>query len=496
MNLARILEDSARFCPDNTAIIENERTYTYSEFNTYASMIASSLSNSVKPGDHIGLCAPNSYEWLAFYFGILKCGAVAVTFSHLLTKNEIKKILYDCKPKILFTTDSILSDLDFNDSNYQPEIILTEEGENSLKKLSEKGNSSFEAIDRDRHDTAAILYTGGTTGIPKGAMLSHENIITAINNVVYYEKSSGKDVALCFLPLNHVFGQVHVVNSTIYSSGGLVVQPSFDLEMALDAINRYNVTKFFAVPTVYIRLLELPDLKEKIKSVTYCMSAGTSMAAEVVKEWKIKTGLNIHECYGMTESSSIVTFNHYCKHVVGSVGTPANGVEIQIRDMKGNILKQGERGEICLRAPNIFKSYLNNPEETARVFWDDWFRSGDMGIIDEDGYLFIVDRLKDMVITGGENVYPREVEEILYSRSEVQECAVIGLPDREYGERVTACVVLNKGYKLDPEDLRHHLKQHLAGYKVPKEFIAVDELPKSAAGKILKKELKKRMYDG
>lgn len=497
MNLAGILEDSAQFYPDNTAVIENERIYTYSEFNTYASMIASALSSKgIKPGDFIGICAPNGYDWLAFYYGILKCGAAAVTFSHLLTENEFKKILYNCKPKILFTTGNRLPDLDFNDSNYQPEIILTEEGENSVKEFSKKGNPSFETVDRDRHDTAAILYTGGTTGTPKGAMLSHENIITAINNVVYYERSSGKDVALCFLPLNHVFGQVHVTHSTIFSSGGLVIQPSFDMEMALNAIRHYNITKFFAVPTVYIRMLELPDLKEKIKSVKYCMSAGTSMAAEVVREWKVKTGLNIHECYGMTESSSIVTFNHYYKHVVGSVGTAANGVEIEIRDMEGNTLKQGERGEICLRAPNIFKNYLNNPEDTARVFWDDWFRTGDIGILDEEGYLFIVDRLKDMVITGGENVYPREVEEILYTRPEVQECAVIGLPDREYGEKVTAYVVLNKGYKLDSEDLRQHLKQHLAGYKVPKEFIAVDDLPKSAAGKILKKELKKRMHHG
>ena len=216
------------------------------------------------------------------------------------------------------------------------------------------------------------------------------------------------------------------------------------------------------------------------------------MAAEVVKEWKAKTGLNIHECYGMTESASIVTFNHYYRHVIGSVGTPASLVEVQIRDMEGNTLNQGERGEICIRGPNIFKRYLNNPEETSRAFWGDWFRSGDMGMIDEEGYLYIVDRLKDMVITGGENVYPREVEEVLYTRPEVQECAVIGLPDREYGEKVTAFIVLNKGETLNPADLKQFLKGQLAGYKVPKEYIAVDELPKSAAGKILKRELKKR----
>jgi long-chain acyl-CoA synthetase len=493
MNVARILENSTRFFPDHTAVIYDEGIHTYSEFNSYACRIASTLADyGFGPGDYIGLCAPNSYAWLAFYFGVLKCGAVAVTFSHLLTKDEFRKILLDCRPRVIFTTGDRLPDLDHCEPDYRPDVIITEEGENSIKSLAEKGNPSFETIDRDRHDTAAILYTGGTTGTPKGAMLSHENIMTAIVNVAYYERSSENDLALCFLPINHVFGQMHVVNSTIYSSGGLVIQPSFNMDMALDAIDRHKITKFYAVPTVYIRMLELPDPKERLKSVRYCFSAAASMAAEVVRDWKAKTGLNIYECYGMTESSSIVTYNHYHRHVIGSVGTPANGVEIQIRDMEGKILKHGEKGEICIRGPNIFKGYLNNPGETASAFWDHWFRSGDIGIIDNDGYLFIVDRLKDMVITGGENVYPREVEEILYTRHEVCECAVIGLPDREYGEKVTAFIVLNKGHRLDPADLKQYLKKHLAGYKVPKEYIAIEDLPKSAAGKILKKELKKR----
>ena len=492
MNIATILEDSSRFFPDNTAVIKGEKTYTYSEFNNYTSRIASALSGyGISPGDHIGFCAPNSYDWLALYYGALKCGAVAVTFSYLLTRNEFQKILSDCKPRVLFATEKRLPDLAYNESNFRPDLIITEEGGNNCKTLAEKGDSSFKAIYRDRDEIATILYTGGTTGTPKGAMLSHQNIQASIANVVRYEKSSENDLALCFLPLNHVFGQMHIMNSTIYSAGGLAILPSFDMDMALDAINRHKVTKFFAVPTIYIRMLELTDLKEKIRSVTYCFSAAASMAAEIVKEWRTRTGLNIYECYGMTESASIVTFNHYYRHVVGSVGTPASLVEVQIRDMEGNRLKQGEKGEICLRGPNIFKGYLNNPEETSRAFWDGWFRSGDMGMVDEDGYLFIVDRLKDMVITGGENVYPREIEEILYTRPEVQECAVVGLPDKEYGERVTAFIVLNKGETLDPSDLKQFLKGQLAGYKVPKEYIAVDELPKSAAGKILKRELKK-----
>ena len=292
MNLANILESSARFFPDNTAIIDDGNIYTYSDFNNYACRIASTLSDyGVKLGDYIGFCAPNSYDWLALYFGTLKCGAVAVTFSHLLMKDEFSKILFDCRPKILFTTGNRIPDLEYGELKYQPDLIITEEGENSIKRLSEKGNPSFETIERDREDIAAILYTGGTTGTPKGAMLSHENVMAAIVNVAYHERSSENDLALCFLPINHVFGQMHVVNATIFSSGGLVIQPSFNMDMALEAIDRYKITKFYAVPTVYIRMLEIPDIKEKVKSVTYWFSAATSMAAEIVKEWRTRIGL-------------------------------------------------------------------------------------------------------------------------------------------------------------------------------------------------------------
>ena len=216
------------------------------------------------------------------------------------------------------------------------------------------------------------------------------------------------------------------------------------------------------------------------------------MASEVVREWKARTGLDIHESYGMTESAAMVTYNHYYRHVVGSVGTPVDLVEVQIRDFEGTVLKKGEAGEICISGPNITKGYLNNPAETKAAFWGNWFRSGDIGYFDEDGYLFIIDRLKDMIITGGENVYPREVEEILYARPEVEECAVVGLPDKEYGERVTAFIIAKKGRQPDAAALKAYLKTRLAGFKVPKECIVVDELPKNPAGKLLKREIKKR----
>jgi long-chain acyl-CoA synthetase len=220
------------------------------------------------------------------------------------------------------------------------------------------------------------------------------------------------------------------------------------------------------------------------------------MPVEIIKQWKERTGITISEGYGMTESASAVTYNHYYRHVAGSVGTAVHLVEVEIRDASGNRLEKGQEGEICILGPNIMRGYLNNPEETRSAFWQDgWFRSGDIGVFDADGYVYIVDRLKDMIITGGENVYPREVEEQLYARPEVEECAVIGLPDKEWGERVAAFIVPKAGRSVVPEEIKAFLKSRLSPFKVPKEYVAVSELPKSPAGKILKRELKKQILE-
>jgi long-chain acyl-CoA synthetase len=221
------------------------------------------------------------------------------------------------------------------------------------------------------------------------------------------------------------------------------------------------------------------------------------MAMEVVKQWKERTGLTISESYGLTEAMP-VSYNHFYhdRHVVGSVGPPVHGVEVQIRDRSGNLLEQGAEGEICVRGRNVMKGYLDNPEGTHSAFWEgDWLRTGDIGLFDPDGYLYIVDRLKDLIITGGENVYPREVEEQLYKRPEIEECAVIGLPDKEWGERVAAFIVGKPGHLIVPEELKSFLKSCLSPFKVPKEYVAVSELPKSPAGKILKREVKKRFLE-
>ena len=493
MNIASILEKAAFFFPDHVAVIQKDKPIRFNRFNDDASRIASALhARGIRPGDHVALCAPNSYAWLAFYFGVLRAGAVAVTFSYLLAKNELTKILQDCRPRALFIADQKLADLSEIPKQNRPGLIICENGDVSFDGLTAEGTPGFEIVDRKRQDTAAILYTGGTTGIPKGALLSHANLQASAYNVAHYERSTDADRALCFLPLNHVFGQVHITLSTVYSGGGLIVQSAFDLENAVAAIERHQITKFYAVPTIYIRLLELKDLPERFESIRYCFSAAASMATEIVREWKARTGLDIHESYGMTESAAMVTYNHYYRHVVGSVGTPIDLVEVQIRDFDGAGLKKGESGEICICGPNITRGYLNNPAETKAAFWGEWFRSGDIGYFDEDGYLFIVDRLKDMIITGGENVYPREVEEALYTHPDVQECAVVGLPDKEYGERVTAFIIAKQDIKPDPAALKAYLKTKLAGFKVPKEYIQVDELPKNPAGKILKREIRQQ----
>jgi len=495
MNIAKNLERSALYFPDQPALSEDLSETSYVQLNDRASHVATALIRmGIKPGDYIGLCAPNSGDWIAFYFGVLKAGAVAVGLSNMLKRDELSLLINHSKPRIIFTFDEKLDELaDLRRDQYL-EKIISPEGDLNFHQLLEMGSGSFNALDRDRTDTAAILYTGGTTGIPKGVMLSHENINAAIHTVIFNERSNENDRALCFLPFNHVFGQMHIMNATILSAGCLEMMPAFDMDRILYTMGAGRVTKLFSVPTIYVRLLALEGLKAKLGSVRYCFSAAASMAADVVRQWKEQTGLAIYEGYGMTEAAPCVTYNHHYRHVIGSVGTEVAGVEVQIRDQNGNQMKQGDEGELCIRGRNIMKGYLDNPEDTRQAFWEgEWFRSGDIGFSDDDGYLYIVDRLKDMIITGGENVYSLEVEEVLYTRPEIQECAVIGLPDKEWGERVTALITLQPGKTFDKNELGAYLKAHLSSFKVPKEYLIVDDFPRSPAGKILKRELKKQL---
>ena len=498
MNLATNLERSAFFFPNRPAVSENGLATSYAQLNEKANRVATKLIEmGLKPGDHVGLCAPNSGDWLVLYFAVLKAGAVAVTLSSLLAPDEFRLLVGHARLKFLYTNEVRLDDLvELKGSGGLEKVICTG-GDLTFKEILDSGTGSFEAVDRDRSDTAAILYTGGTTGMPKGVMLTHENLNVSAHNVAFSERSTENDRALCFLPFNHVFGQAHIMNATIMSAGCLELLPTFDIERVISLIESGSITKLFSVPTVYTRFLGLDGLERMMRNVRYCFSAAASLPTEVVRNWKERTGLNICEGYGLTESASAVTYNHYYRHVVGSIGGTVPGVEVQIRDVSGNRLDRGQQGEICILGHNIMKGYLDNPEATAEAFWKDgWFRSGDIGYFDDEGYLYIVDRLKDLIITGGENVYPREVEEAIYTKPEVEECAVVGFPDKEWGERVTAFIKPKSGKELSSESLKSYLRTCLSPFKVPKQYIIVDDMPKSPAGKILKRELKKKFTDG
>ena len=494
MNVARSIERSAIFFPDRPAVSVNGKETTYRQLNQNANRVASALVDlGIRPGDHVALCAPNSCEWITFYFGVIKTGAIAVTFSSQLTAAELSQVAADSRPKCIFATNERIGEIISLRTQGVFDTIIAAGGDLGFEQLCAQGADVYESVDRDRMDTAAILFTGGTTGTPKGVMLSHENINTAIHNVVFNERSTEKDRALCFLPFNHVFAQMHIMNATMLSGGCVELIPAFNLDAVLEIIAAGKVTKLFGVPTVYVRLLSVENLRERLGAVRYCLSAAASMAVELVRQWKQRTGLDIHEAYGMTESSSMVTYNHFYQHVTGSVGTPVGTTEVKICDSNGREVTRGDEGEICIRGHNIMTGYLNRPEETRAAFRGNWFLSGDLGRIDENGYLYIVDRLKDIIITGGENVYPREIEEALYTLPQVKECSVLGVPDREWGERVIAMIVPTPGSTLRPVELKDALKRVLSAYKIPKEFHMVDELPKSNAGKVLKRLIKERI---
>jgi len=495
LNLSSIIDRAAINFADKTALVTDRHRFTYGQLKSATERVAFYLSeHGIGRGDRVAIFMPNRPEWVAAYYGIIRLGAVAVCASSAYKHKELEHLLNECLVSLLITCDELLPQVPQRESVSRLKEVLVWENDRQLASIFDKRSAPSKPIlpvDCDINDECAILFTGGTTGTPKGAMLTHRNVLYSAQNVCYHERAVPDDVALCFLPLNHVFGGVHIMNATLYGCGTLVLHKSFDMDRLLSSIQRENITRLYSVPTVYIRLLGTTDSRKYLTSVHYCFSAATSMASEIVRRWKEKFDLIIHEAYGMTETSSLVTFNHLYRHKVGSVGTPAGIVEIKIVDPEDNELPPGESGEIVIRGPNIMKGYFSKAEETDKVLQNGWLHSGDIGRLDEDGYLYIVDRIKDLIISGGLNVYPTEVEEILYTHPAVEECAVVGMPHIEYGEAVSAFVKRKQGRECSEKDLIDHCKKHIASYKSPKKIMFVEELPKSPAGKILKREIRK-----
>jgi long-chain acyl-CoA synthetase len=349
------------------------------------------------------------------------------------------------------------------------------------------------AFSAEPDDGASIIYTSGTTGRPKGVVLTHGNVVSNTASAKVLGDHREDDRSLCFLPIYHSFGQNFIMNAVIRAGGTLVLHKKFDVEEILDSLRDNRVTRFYGVPPVYIKILEHPRAGEAMRTVRYCFSAAASMPAEVARRWRERFGVAVHEGYGLTETTPAATYNHATRWKPGSVGTAIPDVRVRVVDAQGRETPAGTPGEIQVRGPNVMKGYFGKPEETAAALSDDgWLRTGDVGYLDEEGYLFLVDRVKDMINASGLKVWPREVEEVLYRHPAVRECAVIGVPHPVYGETVKALVALRVPGAATADELREWVRQRLADYKAPRLVDLVDELPKNVTGKILKEELRRR----
>jgi long-chain acyl-CoA synthetase len=409
----------------------------------------------------------------------------------LLKGREVSFYLEDPGAKIVFAWGDFGEAAETGAESAGAELILVKPGE--FEKLLAEQEPVRDVADRTAEDTAVILYTSGTTGKPKGAELTHANLY---RNSAGVSKKLGEmsedDVLLGALPLFHSFGQTCTMNSAVSVGATVTMLPRFDPDKALEIIDRDKVTIFQGVPTMYNAMLHSASCDSAdCSSLRTCMSGGAAMPAELMRAFEERFGCIILEGYGLSETSPVASFNHPDKErKPGSIGTPIEGVEMQVWDDDGNEVAQGEVGEIVIRGHNIMKGYWNRDDANKEAITEEgWFRTGDMAKVDEDGYFFIVDRKKDLIIRGGYNVYPREIEEVLYEHPAIQEAAVVGVPHDELGEEVGAAVVLKEGESVEAEELKSYVKEQVAAYKYPRRIWFVDELPKGPTGKILKREI-------
>jgi long-chain acyl-CoA synthetase len=491
-NLATILRDSAERHGDNIALKLDDAELSYKFLDGASAHLAGLLqSKGVEPGDRVGIMLPNVPYFAVVYYGILRAGGVVVPMNVLLKGREVAFYLEDSGAKLLFAWHDFADAAGTGSEQAGAELISVKPGE--FEQLVGSAEPVTEIADRTKDDTAVILYTSGTTGTPKGAELTHGNLyenvrVTATN----LAGAKSDDVTLGALPLFHSFGQTCGLNTTVFAGGCLTLLPRFDPQKAMEIFERDKVTIFQGVPTMYVALLGLPKEKRgDTSSLRLCISGGSAMPVEVLKGFEEAFGTKVLEGYGLSETSPVASFNHPDRErKPGSIGTPIEGVEMKLVDDEGNDVPEGEVGEIAIRGHNVMKGYWKREDATEQVMTEDgWFRTGDMAKIDEDGYFFIVDRKKDMIIRGGYNVYPREIEEVLYEHPAVAEAAVVGVPDDKLGEEVGAAVVLKQGEEVDAETLRDFVKEHVAAYKYPRKIWFPDELPKGPTGKILKREI-------
>jgi long-chain acyl-CoA synthetase len=490
-NLASNLTETTRAHADRVAVRVDDAVTTYRELDEASARVAGLLhERGLKPGDRVGLMMPNVAEVPVVYYGVLRAGGIVVPMNPLLKVREVAYYLGDSGARLIFAWHAFANEARGGAEQANAEPIVVDAV--SFPGLLASAAPDYEVADTDDEDTAVILYTSGTTGHPKGAELTHGNLISNTDvtrtDIV---RAHPDDVVFGGLPLFHVFGQTAALNVAVAAGACLTLLPRFDAGHALRIVANHRVTVFEGVPTMYVALLHAPDRADyDTSALRMCISGGAALPVEVLRAFEEAFGVPVLEGYGLSETSPVASFNHPDrKHKPGSIGTPIRDVRMRVVDGEDHEVPQGEVGEIVIRGPNVMKGYWQRPEATAEAIRDGWFHTGDLARVDEDGYFYIVDRKKDLIIRGGYNVYPREIEEVLYEHPAIAEAAVIGLPHPALGEEVGAAVALKPGAVITAEELRDYVKAQVAAYKYPRHVWIVDALPKGPTGKIVKREI-------
>jgi long-chain acyl-CoA synthetase len=492
MNLVRNLARTTSRQPGRPAIRLDDAVLTYAELDDASARVAGLLrARGLEPGDRVGIMLPNVPYFPICYYGVLRAGGVVVPMNVLLKAREVNFYLGDPEAKLCFAWHEFAEAAQPGAAEAGVDLVLVQPGD--FEGLLAASQPLTEDAERADDDTAVILYTSGTTGRPKGAELTHSNL--ARNVEVTRQtliRASEDDVILGALPLFHSFGQTCGMNLAIAGGACLTLIPRFDPGRVLEIIARDGVTIFEGVPTMYAALLNQPERERfDLSTLRLCVSGGAAMPLKVMRGFEACFQAMILEGYGLSETSPVASFNHPDRErKPGSIGTPIAGVEMKLIDDNGAEPPAGEPAEIAIRGHNVMKGYWRRPDASAEAIdADGWFKTGDIARIDPDGYFFIVDRKKDLIIRGGYNVYPREIEEVLYEHPAVREAAVVGVPHPELGEEVGAAIALCEGATATTEEIHDHVKSQVAAYKYPRVIWIVDELPKGPTGKILKREI-------
>ncbi len=489
-NFAEKVPAAAAADPEHPAVKLDDIVMSYAVLDAATARAAGFLrEKGVREGDRVGMQLPNVPYFPIVYFGALRLGAIVVPMNPLLKEKEVAYHLSDSGAQVMVGWHQFSEPATAGSEKAGAEAVIATPGE--FEQQVGAAEPFDEVADRADDDPAVIIYTSGTTGTPKGATLMHKNLISGAEVARDLVDADPDSVAVATLPLFHVFGMNSLMNVTIQARGLMTLVPRFSPEKVLEVIERDRATVFGGVPTMYAALLHHPDRERyDVSSLDLCVSGGSPMPVEVLRGFDEAFGTKVLEGYGLSETTGMGTFNQPDRErKPGSIGVPVGDTEIRLVDEDGKDVRAGEPGELVMRGAFVMDGYWDRDDATAEVMRDGWFHTGDIATVDDDGYYFIVDRKKDLIIRGGYNVYPRELEEVLYEHEAVREAAVLGVPHPSLGEEVGAAVALKEGASAEPEELREYMKQRVAAYKYPRVVWLVEELPKGPTGKIIKREI-------